>query len=106
MTEAGKQGSSLSLSNQVSRLESQLMLRRRRVRSLVTGIPGKLVSRLASPGMLLAGFGAGVALEQAGRHRGRLTPVVFHAASTLIGLLLSRPTPVSQDVESMGSLER
>jgi hypothetical protein len=76
------------------------MLRRHRVRSLVSGIPGKLVSRLASPGMLLAAAGAGVAVEQASHDRRWANSVIYQAASILIGLLFARPSQVSQAIKA------
>jgi hypothetical protein len=72
------------------------MLRRHRVRSLVSGIPGKLESRLASPGMLLAAVGAGVAVEQASHQRAWANSAAYQAAITLIGMLFARPSQVPQ----------
>lgn len=100
------QGRSRSLRNQVADLESQLMLRRRRVRGLAADIPRKLASRLASPGMLLAAAGAGVAVEQAGHQRGWSKSLLVQVASTFVGLLFSRPASVPQTEAGAGRLAR
>lgn len=72
------------------------MLRHQRLHDLASGIPGKLVSRLASPGMLLAAAGTGVIIEQSGQERGWSGSVFLQAATAFIGLLLSRPSPAPQ----------
>jgi len=82
------------------------MLRRHRVRGLVSGMPRKLVSRLASPGMLLAAAGAGVAVEQASHDRRWASSVAYQVASILIGMLFARPSQAPQVEESTGRLAR
>ncbi|HLF31185.1 MAG TPA: hypothetical protein VI566_09185 [Xanthomonadales bacterium] len=100
MMEARVPNNSQSLRNQVTGLERQLMLRHRRVQTLVVEINGKVAARLSSSGMLLAAVGIGVAVEQTSRHRGWSLATMLDAANACIGLLLSFSSLVRQESEN------
>jgi len=94
--DAGMSEQSRSLSNQVSSLEERLVLRRRRVRTLVEDINGNVTARLISPATLLAAFGIGVAVEQISHHRAWSLATALDTANAFTGLLLALSSPVQQ----------
>ncbi len=86
-------GHSRSLAHQVIHLEEQLVQRRRRIRTLATGIKRRVTGRMVSPGVLIAAVGVGVALEQSSRDKGWSPAIVFDAANESLRLLLSFKSP-------------
>lgn len=89
-TQAANNSRSLRL--QADGLEHQLGCRRQRLRLRITGIKQAVIVRLASPAMLLAAFGIGVALEQTShRRKGSLAYMLNagYAGARLLATLLS-----------------
>jgi len=105
MTEINEAGRSLSLRNQVTSLQNQIILWRQRVRLVVAGINRKISSRMTSPGMLLAAVGVGVAVERTSRHRDWSLATVLDATYACMRLLLSFTSSMQQTTESKRRLE-
>lgn len=78
-----------SLRQQVAGLEREVILRRQRLRNISAGIRQKTVSRMVSPGALLAAAAFGVALEQSGHRRGWSLPNALDATNAGLRLLLT-----------------
>ena len=80
---------SRSLRRQVAGLEQDLVLRRQRLRAVAAGLRRKTVSRMVSPGALLAAAAVGVALEQSGHRRDWSLPNALDATNAGLRLLLT-----------------